>query len=66
MPNRSGFEVLQMLSQSPETATIRTVMLTACRKETDVLRGFGLGANDYLTKPFDPDEVTAIIKSLLA
>jgi len=65
MPHRNGFEVLRMLSQSPETATIRTVMLTACREEADILRGFGLGAKDYLTKPFNPDEVTAVVKSLL-
>jgi CheY-like chemotaxis protein len=66
MPHRDGFEVLAMLRQSPETAATKVLMLTACEQEVDVLRGFGLGADDYVIKPFNPMEISARVKSLLA
>jgi CheY-like chemotaxis protein len=66
MPHRDGFEVLSMLRQAPETATTKVLMLTACEQEVDVLRGFGLGADDYVIKPFNPMEISARVKSLLA
>ena len=65
MPNRDGFEVLKMLRQSPETASVRIILLTGCEQEADVLRGFGLGTDDYVTKPFNPMELAARAKSLL-
>jgi CheY-like chemotaxis protein len=66
MPHRDGFEVLSMLRQSPETSATKVLMLTACEQEVDVLRGFGLGADDYVIKPFNPMEISARVKSLLA
>jgi CheY-like chemotaxis protein len=66
MPHRDGFEVLAMLRQSPETSATKVLMLTACEQEVDVLRGFGLGADDYVIKPFNPMEISARVKSLLA
>jgi CheY-like chemotaxis protein len=66
MPHRDGFEVLATLRQSPETAATKILMLTACEQEVDVLRGFGLGADDYVIKPFNPMEISARVKSLLA
>jgi DNA-binding response OmpR family regulator len=65
MPNRNGFDVLKILKQSPETASIRVLLLTGCEQEADVLRGFGLGADDYVTKPFNPLEIGARVRSLL-
>ena len=65
LPDRDGFEVLKTLHQTPDTASIKTMLLTGREQEADVLRGFGLGADDYVTKPFNPMEVSARIKSLL-
>jgi CheY-like chemotaxis protein len=65
MPHRDGFEVLSILRQDPETASIRILLLTAMEQEQDVLRGFGLGADDYVIKPFNPMEIRARVQRLL-
>ena len=65
MPNRSGFEVLSALRNDPLTRGIRVILLTARQQETDVIRGFGLGADDYVIKPFSPMELIARMKRLL-
>ena len=65
MPNRSGFEVLSALRNDPLTREIRVILLTARQQETDVIRGFGLGADDYVIKPFSPMELIARMKRLL-
>jgi CheY-like chemotaxis protein len=65
MPNRNGFEVLSELRNDPLTRDIRVILLTARQQETDVIRGFGLGADDYVIKPFSPMELIARLKRLL-
>lgn len=65
MPNRSGFEVLSALRNDPLTRQVRVILLTARQQETDVIRGFGLGADDYVIKPFSPMELIARMKRLL-
>ncbi len=65
MPNKSGYEVLSSLRNDPLTHNIRVILLTARQQETDVIRGFGLGADDYVTKPFSPMELIARLKRLL-
>jgi len=65
MPNRSGFEVLSALRNDPLTRDIRVILLTARQQETDVIKGFGLGADDYVIKPFSPMELIARMKRLL-
>lgn len=65
MPHRDGFEVLTILRQDPETASIKVLLLTAMEQEQDVLRGFGLGADDYVIKPFNPMELRARVQRLL-
>jgi two-component system cell cycle response regulator DivK len=65
MPSRSGFEVLSALRGDPLTREIRVILLTARQQETDVIRGFGLGADDYVIKPFSPMELVARMKRLL-
>lgn len=65
MPNRSGYEVLSSLRNDPLTREIRVILLTARQQETDVIRGFGLGADDYVIKPFSPMELIARLKRLL-
>jgi DNA-binding response OmpR family regulator len=65
MPHRNGFDVLKVLKQSPETAAVKVLLLTGCEQESDVMRGFGLGADDYVTKPFNPMEIGARVRTLL-
>ena len=61
MPARNGFEVLQVLKSSHQTADIPVVMLTSQSHEADVLRGFKLGVEDFVAKPFNPKELIARI-----
>ncbi len=65
LPEMSGIEVCDYLRKEPSTADIPIIMLTARSQETDRLKGFGTGADDYMTKPFSPKELAARIKSVL-
>jgi DNA-binding response OmpR family regulator len=59
MPGTDGFQVLAELRASDLGRDVAVVMLTAKTASTDLLRGTRLGADQYLTKPCDPDEVVA-------
>lgn len=61
MPRMGGIEVLRRIRADPLLAPTRVFMLTALRHEDDVVNALMLGAEDYLTKPFNPDELTARI-----
>ena len=63
MPDMDGFEVCRRLKQDPETAHIAVIFLSALDDTTDKLRGFKLGAVDYVTKPFHPEEVAARVET---
>ena len=65
MPIADGFEVLRRLKADPETAGLPVIMLTALRREEDIVGALKLGAADYLVKPFIPDELIARIGRLL-
>lgn len=65
MPKFSGLEVLQQLREDPNTAGVRVIMLTARGRDADVDRGFELGADDYVTKPFSPQELRRRVSALL-
>ena len=65
LPGMNGFELLRSIKESPETETIPVVVLTAWNSTDDKLRGFELGAVDYLTKPFEASELRARIRSAL-
>ncbi len=64
MPKLSGFDILARL-QTSSTPRPRIVVLSARGREDDVTRAFGLGADDYVTKPFNPQELLARIARLL-
>ena len=51
MPGIDGFEVLRILRSNPATAGIRIVILSALNSNEDIIRGYQLGANDFITKP---------------
>jgi CheY-like chemotaxis protein len=53
MPELDGYGVLHILSKKDETAGIPFIFLTAKTEKTDIRKGMNLGADDYLTKPFD-------------
>ncbi|ABG58407.1 response regulator [Cytophaga hutchinsonii] len=57
MPELDGYGVLHLLSKSQETAVIPFIFLTAKTEKSDVRKGMNLGADDYLTKPFDDVEL---------
>jgi DNA-binding response OmpR family regulator len=65
MPGMDGFEVLTSLRADDLTARVPVVLLTARQQEADVLKGFSCGASDYITKPFNPMEVTARVARYL-
>ena len=65
LPNISGIEVLKRIKRKDNLKKIPIIMLTAKGQEDDKIRGFELGVEDYVTKPFLPSEIIARIKSLL-
>ncbi len=65
MPNMDGFEVCRRLKGSEETKYIPIVMLTAKGEVEDKVLGLDIGAEDYITKPFSLNEVSARVRSLL-
>jgi DNA-binding response OmpR family regulator len=64
MPNLDGFEVLAAIRNERALKNVRVMLLTALQQETDVVRGFALGADDYIVKPFSPVEVMARLRRL--
>src|SRR5258708_662704 len=65
LPGVNGFELLRQLKDLPETQHVPVIVLTAWNSTTDKLRGFELGAVDYLTKPFDGAELRARVAAAL-
>jgi len=65
LPDVNGFEVLQRLKEGPLTEAIPVIVLTAWNSTTDKLRGFALGAVDYVTKPFEAAELRARVHAAL-
>ncbi|HET7172510.1 MAG TPA: response regulator [Gaiellales bacterium] len=66
MPKRSGFEVLKALREDESHRGMKVIMLTARAQDRDVDAGFSLGADDYLTKPFSPQELRVRVGAHLA
>jgi two-component system phosphate regulon response regulator PhoB len=65
MPGLSGLEVAKLMKQSPQTAGIPVLMLTAKADEVDRIVGLEVGADDYVTKPFSPREIVLRVQSIL-
>ena len=66
MPGRSGIEVCATLKTDPTTASVPVIFITAKSQDTDRMVGIAAGADDYLTKPFSPTELIAIVNGALA
>lgn len=65
LPGLSGYEVLSEMRRKPELADVPVILLTARRDEADRVKGFELGADDYLTKPFSPRELVLRVGAVL-
>ena len=65
MPGMDGYQLARQLRASPRTALTPVVFLTAKDETADRIEGFRTGVDAYLTKPFEPDELVAVIRSIL-
>lgn len=65
LPGVSGYDVLAELRRQEETRDVGVILLTARREEPDRIRGLSLGADDYLTKPFSPQELSLRVQAVL-
>ena len=65
LPGIDGLDVCRLLKTDPETTAIPVLMLTAKGEESDIVKGLGLGADDYVVKPFSPKVLIARVKNVL-
>ena len=65
LPDRDGWEITRALRNHPRHANLPIIMLTARIGDSDKLLGLELGADDYITKPFNPQEVVARVRTVL-
>ncbi len=65
LPEEDGLNILKKLRNEPETASVPVIILTAKADEYDKVRGFDLGADDYVPKPFGMMELVARVKAVL-
>ncbi len=65
MPEMGGFEALQIMKAGEKTSQIPVIMLTAKAQDADVFQGWKSGADLYLTKPFNPQELLTFVKRIL-
>jgi DNA-binding response OmpR family regulator len=65
MPKLDGYELTQRLRAQEETSRMPVILLTARAQEADVARGLEAGADDYIKKPFSPQELGARVQAIL-
>jgi len=63
MPRKSGLEVLEWLKEHPQYRVIPTIVLTSSKLNEDVAQAYGLGANSYMVKPSNFDDLQAMMKT---
>jgi two-component system, OmpR family, alkaline phosphatase synthesis response regulator PhoP len=66
LPYVSGFELIAEIRNTPEWERVPVIVLTSKSHESDVLRAFDAGVNDYVVKPFRPEEFVARVRRLAA
>lgn len=65
LPDKDGWDVVRLVRSDPQIAATPIIMLTARVEDTDKIVGLEIGADDYITKPFNPREVVARVRALL-
>ena len=65
MPKMTGYDVTREIRQNDAVRQMPIILLTARVQEADVARGFDAGADDYIKKPFSPQELTARVQAIL-
>ena len=65
MPEIDGFEVLRRVRENPETSDIRVVILSALNSTEDIVRGYQMGANDFITKPIIMEKLVNCVATQL-
>jgi two-component system phosphate regulon response regulator PhoB len=65
LPDRDGLEICRKIRDDDELKRIPVIMVTAKDTESEVVLGLGVGADDYVTKPFNPQELVARVKAVL-
>jgi DNA-binding response OmpR family regulator len=66
MPHLDGYQLTARLKEAPATARVPVILLTARVQEADITQGFDAGADDYLRKPFSPDELVSRVRAVLS
>jgi len=66
MPRMTGYEACKVMKEDPNLRDIPVVFLSAKGQESEIQQGLDAGAEEYLLKPFAPDQLTVRIKSILA
>ena len=65
LPHIDGFQLLTKLRATPGWESVPVILLTARSQEHDIVRGLEAGANDYMVKPFKPEELRARVRRLV-
>ena len=65
MPKLDGYEVTRRLRKDDATSRLPVILLTARTQDSDVSQGFDAGADDYIRKPFSPEELRARVQAIL-
>ena len=66
MPRMTGYEACKVMKSNPDLKDIPVVFLTARGQESEIQQGLDAGAEEYLLKPFAPDQLTSRVKAVLA
>jgi CheY-like chemotaxis protein len=66
MPRMTGYEACRLMKLNPDLRDIPIVFLSAKGQETEIQQGLDAGAEEYLLKPFAPDQLTSHVKTILA
>jgi DNA-binding response OmpR family regulator len=66
MPDVDGYEICKQIKQNPELENCKVVFISAKSKESDVQKGYEIGADFYITKPFSNKTIVAKVKELLS
>jgi CheY-like chemotaxis protein len=66
MPRMTGYEACKAMKQNPDLKDIPVVFLSAKGQEAEIQQGLDAGAEEYLLKPFAPDQLTSHVKAILA